>query len=75
MGFQNRHFTTDATSFLNWITNFNYVAGNLVMKDGYLIKCLTSHLSGTYSSDVVSGYWEMASPMKNYLINSNFDIW
>lgn len=59
----------------SWETSKTYKVNDLIEKDGYLIKCLTAHTSGTYATDVKNKYWQLATPSRNYLINSNFDIW
>jgi hypothetical protein len=41
----------------------------------YPMTCLVGHVAGTLSTDVALGYWQLASPENNYIINSNFDIW
>jgi hypothetical protein len=41
----------------------------------YPMTCLVGHVAGTLSTDVALGYWQLASPENNYLINSNFTMW
>ena len=60
---------------LNWETNRLYTAGEVSVVSGYKIICLTTHTSGTYATDVASGYWQMEAPWKNAVINGGFDIW
>ena len=52
-----------------WTTAKTYSVDDLVLKDSYLIRCLTAHTSGTYTTDVQSGYWQLAGGAKNWFIN------
>ena len=58
-----------------WATSVAYKQYAMVIKDGYPLICLVAHTSGTYATDVQSGYWQMVGSWKNNLINGNFDIW
>jgi hypothetical protein len=62
-----------------WLSGTTYNVGDVVWTSAngiqYPITCLVTHIAGTFATDVLSKYWQMATPMKNYLINSNFDFW
>jgi len=59
----------------SWTTGKTYNVGDIAISSGYTIVCLVAHTAGTFATDVQSGYWQMSAPWKNYLHNSNFDIW
>jgi len=62
-----------------WLSGASYTAGDVVWTSSnniqYPITCLVTHTAGTFATDVISGYWQIAVPMKNNIINGNFDIW
>lgn len=62
-----------------WISGTSYAVGDIVWISAnniqYPIVCLVAHAAGTFATDVTSGYWQMATPTKNYAINGNFDYW
>jgi hypothetical protein len=58
-----------------WTTSKTYVVGALALSGNYVIMCMTAHTSGTYATDVQSGYWQMATSMNNYVLNGGFDLW
>lgn len=59
----------------SWATAQAYKQYAIVIKDGYPLTCMVAHTSGTFATDVTLGYWQMTYPMKNHIINGNFDIW
>jgi hypothetical protein len=57
-----------------WASGVTYAVGDLVTSQGYPVVCMTAHTAGTFATDVQSGYWQMAAPMKNYIINGDMSI-
>lgn len=41
----------------NWITSTSYVVNQIVNVDVLVYRCQTAHTSGTFSTDLASGYW------------------
>jgi hypothetical protein len=62
-----------------WTTGTVYPIGSYVSytvgTQTYAVVCQAAHTSGTYATDVGLGYWQMATPMKNYIINGGMDFW
>jgi hypothetical protein len=45
------------TSYSAWTTTTAYLVGNLVTNSGSYYRCLEAHTSGTFATDLSSGYW------------------
>lgn len=62
-----------AMSDLNgWVPGVFYNQGAVVSSFGYDLKCIVAHTSSTsFITDSQSGYWQMAAPLRNYLINGD----
>lgn len=62
-----------------WVSGQTYAQNDIVWTNAngkmYPLVCLQGHVAGTLNTDVQSGYWQLATPEKNYIINGNFDIW
>jgi hypothetical protein len=62
-----------------WLSGTTYNVGDVVWTSAngiqYPITCLVTHIAGTFATDVVSNYWQLAAPTRNYIINGNFDFW
>lgn len=59
----------------NWVTGGVYDVDDVVIKDGYQIKCLVAHTAGTFATDLQNNYWKLTYQTKNILLNGNFDFW
>lgn len=59
----------------SWSTGQYYRVGTVVQVSGSSVVCLTNHTADVFATDVLSGYWQMSSPVKNYVINGNLDVW
>ncbi|MBK7979234.1 MAG: hypothetical protein IPK06_04325 [Ignavibacteriae bacterium] len=44
-------------AFPNWVTNTSYSAGTIVTNSSAAYRCLVSHTSGTFSTDLANGKW------------------
>ena len=41
----------------NWLTNTSYAIGQYANRGGSTYLCLVAHMSGTFNTDLVAGYW------------------
>lgn len=59
-----------------WYSGANYQVGDVVSYLGYAVMCVTAHTAAaSFMTDSQAGYWKMATPTRNHLINGNFDFW
>jgi len=61
-----------------WATSVAYKQYAMVIKDGYPLICLVAHTSGTYATDVSSGYWVSANenvPVPTVTGTQSLPIW
>ena len=60
-----------------WVTAVAYTVGNVVTESNAAYICLVNHTSGTFSTDVASGDWQLLSTQTNspnlMLVNYNFE--
>lgn len=40
-----------------WVTGTSYSVGDVVLQDGIVYLCVVAHTSGTFATDLNSGYW------------------
>jgi hypothetical protein len=45
-----------------WATATSYVVGNTRRQGGYVYTCAVDHTSGTFATDLASGYWTLTGP-------------
>ena len=46
---------------LIWLTSTSYAVGDVVQNTDILYKCLVAHTSGTFSTNLAAGYWEVTT--------------
>jgi len=52
---------TMTTNYVSWATGTKYYVGDLVNNNSSYYRCLEDHTSGTFVSDLASGYWSLTS--------------
>lgn len=53
--------TLISSSIVAWITTTAYKIGNMVSNGGTYYVCMINHTSGTFATDLASGYWSVFS--------------
>lgn len=53
--------TLISSSVVAWLTTTAYKVGNMVSNGGSYYVCMTNHTSGTFATDLASGYWSVFS--------------
>lgn len=68
-----------------WVTATTYAVYQMVTQSGFVYLCVEAHTSGTFSTDLAAGKWELLfandafleakSGRKNLIINGDFSNW
>jgi hypothetical protein len=71
-----QHFTSSQELAPLWETGQNYILNQLVLQNDQIYRCISAHLSTTFSVDLAAGDWVLVSANasgKNYLLNPDFN--
>lgn len=59
------------TSPTSWATATSYAVNDVVFKDNAVYHCATAHTSGTFSTDLGSGYWTLLADLTAFTASDN----
>lgn len=72
-GTQGNGITLSATAPA-WVTSTYYSLANSVLEGGLIYDCIVAHASGTFATDLASGYWQQVSIFNSQQIGGTWQL-